>query len=378
MASSTKTYDVFVRYEPSDVVAAAEFARRLHAAGLRPWLDIWSAVPGASVADAADFATAASRCVARLIGPSCRADPAPRRLGASSTGASTPSLTVLAPDCPLRPADLPRPRTAGASFDLRGGFETGAWRALIQAIGEAAGQCVADPGRRLHPHSLHRDTIASYDRIAEKFAAQWFDHPPMAALDKLLALLPPEATILDAGCGPGHHAGHLAGRGHRVIGVDLSEGMLRVARRMVRSVPFVRMDARALTFPPRTFDAVWCAAMALHVPREGMLRLLRGFRRVLLPTGILGVNVQIGRRSEVVTCGDDLRFFEYYHQGAEVAGQIERAGFDVVASDYGETTRNTHELDLTLKWMTLYARPRAARPGWEGGGSRRGRARRGD
>jgi SAM-dependent methyltransferase len=198
--------------------------------------------------------------------------------------------------------------------------------------------------------------MQSYDRIAEKFAAQWLNHPPMDALETFVRLLGRRAAVLDAGCGPGHHAHFLSTCGHDVIGVDLSEGMLRIARRRTPRVAFARMDMQALRFPAASFDAIWCAAAAIHVPREEIVALLRGFREVLRPDGILGVNMQVGRGSEVVDYQGDRRFFEYYRDAGEITALVAKAGLTVVAVDYGETSRNTHGLDLTLKWVTAYAR----------------------
>jgi SAM-dependent methyltransferase len=43
--------------------------------------------------------------------------------------------------------------------------------------------------------------------------------------------------VLDVGCGPGRHVGHLAGRGIPAIGIDISRDALRLARR--RGAPVV-------------------------------------------------------------------------------------------------------------------------------------------
>src|SRR5262249_42846779 len=85
-----------------------------------------------------------------------------------------------------------------------------------------------------------------------------------------------------------------------------------------------------------------------------LTHVLENFLRVLTPSGTLGLNFQVGRRSELVQRGHDRRFFEYY-ESAEVAALLERVGFSVDETVYGETTRNTHELDLILKWSTIYA-----------------------
>ena len=357
MVSTGLVYDVMIDHDPSDHATADALGRRLRRSRLRPWLWSWSAVPGAPPDDEWRFAASASRIVVRIVG---RAGLAPWLDGQARRvhRASRPELVVLAPGCRLSSHELPRSLADAAILDLRS--EAGLPHpadALVAAIGSVSapgGERI--PSRRLDQATLKRDIIRSYDCIAEKFAAQWVEHPPRQALETFARLLRRGARVLDAGCGPGHHAQFLSACGADVTGVDLSEGMLRIARRRVRGLPFARMDIQSLDFPDRTFDGIWCAAAAIHVPREEVRALLHGFRRVLRPNGVLAINMQVGRASEVVDFHDDHRFFEYYRDGQEIANQVTAAGLVVETSDYGETSRNTHDADLTLKWVTVYAR----------------------
>jgi SAM-dependent methyltransferase len=73
----------------------------------------------------------------------------------------------------------------------------------------------------------------------------------------LLDLLRPGvgARVLDVGCGPGRHATLLADAGVDVVGVDIAEDFLRLARAAAPGASgFVRADARALPCAP-VFDA---------------------------------------------------------------------------------------------------------------------------
>jgi SAM-dependent methyltransferase len=70
-------------------------------------------------------------------------------------------------------------------------------------------------------------------------------------------------TVLDVGCGTGQCSIEAARKvgGGEVLGVDLSEVMLEVARRRARAagmanVSFVKGDAQVHPFAPRAFDAV--------------------------------------------------------------------------------------------------------------------------
>jgi SAM-dependent methyltransferase len=70
--------------------------------------------------------------------------------------------------------------------------------------------------------------------------------------------LEPGARILDVGCGPGRHAHALGRRGFEVVGVDISQRFIALARENTAPgvrVTFERADARALRFESE-FDAV--------------------------------------------------------------------------------------------------------------------------
>jgi SAM-dependent methyltransferase len=75
--------------------------------------------------------------------------------------------------------------------------------------------------------------------------------------------LAPGSRVLDVGCGPGRHSLALAERGIEVVGIDISERFVELARAAADSAgldaaTFVRLDARSLPF-----DAEFDAAISL-------------------------------------------------------------------------------------------------------------------
>lgn len=73
--------------------------------------------------------------------------------------------------------------------------------------------------------------------------------------------LTPGTRLLDLGCGTGRHSVELARRGCRVVGVDLSRGMLRQAQAAAQAagawVDWVQADATRFV-APMSFDAAIC------------------------------------------------------------------------------------------------------------------------
>jgi SAM-dependent methyltransferase len=83
-------------------------------------------------------------------------------------------------------------------------------------------------------------------------------------LPALLELLPPSGRrTLDLACGEGRLGRHLASLGHRVVGIDASPTMIRLAATHPDRQPALLADAAALPFGDGAFDLV-VAYMCLH------------------------------------------------------------------------------------------------------------------
>ncbi|GAA1604842.1 hypothetical protein GCM10009764_30960 [Nocardia ninae] len=104
-----------------------------------------------------------------------------------------------------------------------------------------------------------------------------------AAASALSSMLPPRSLVLDLAVGTGIVAAELAALGHRVVGIDLSDGMLRhAARRLPGRV--ARADATALPLPDASVDTV-TAVWLLHLLTDAE-PVLTEVARVLRPGGL--------------------------------------------------------------------------------------------
>jgi demethylmenaquinone methyltransferase/2-methoxy-6-polyprenyl-1,4-benzoquinol methylase len=102
--------------------------------------------------------------------------------------------------------------------------------------------------------------------------------------------LSPEERILDMCCGTGRATDALlrkAGPGSRIIGLDLSVGQLRVARRSpeLGRVAFMKADASRTPFPDSVFDKVFVTHAIHEMPRRLRLEVLSEARRILRDSG---------------------------------------------------------------------------------------------
>jgi ubiquinone/menaquinone biosynthesis C-methylase UbiE len=98
-----------------------------------------------------------------------------------------------------------------------------------------------------------------------------------------------DSKILDIATGTGKQAFAFAKRGYQVIGVDLSEAMLKVAEKKNRynNMIFQLADATSLPFPDNRFD-VSTVSFALHdMPSTIREKALREMARVTRPEGTI-------------------------------------------------------------------------------------------
>jgi ubiquinone/menaquinone biosynthesis C-methylase UbiE len=144
----------------------------------------------------------------------------------------------------------------------------------------------------------HDHLVAEFDEMAQVYDAfvRPFSGPLFSeALSVLTALLPPDARVLDAGCGAGRELVTIARRlpAGEVVGVDLSAGMVRQARGAARAAgldhtAFAQADVGAL--PPEfdgAFDLVYCCLAHHHYPDPPAAA--AAIRRALRPDGIYAI-----------------------------------------------------------------------------------------
>jgi ubiquinone/menaquinone biosynthesis C-methylase UbiE len=169
--------------------------------------------------------------------------------------------------------------------------------------------------------------------------------PPylLEAGTRLLGLLHNSGTtrpfILDLGCGAGRDTAWLEDHSAHVFGADLSRGMLNEARERVRG-PLCQLDMRFLPYQTQMFDAVWCQAALLHIPKVLVPVVLDEVTRVLKPGGLLHVSVQQGDHEGIETRAHEPeeRYYAHYHID-EFKGLIKTARFSILENGLAEARR---------------------------------------
>jgi SAM-dependent methyltransferase len=185
------------------------------------------------------------------------------------------------------------------------------------------------------------DTRISYDTVAAGYADQMRDALGAAPyLRAALSLFAEQVRtagggpVADVGCGPGHVTAHLHGLGVDAFGIDLSPGMVEVAR---RDHPGLRFEVGSMT----DLDLADGSAAGLlafwslvHMPDEAVPAVFEHFLRVLRPGGPLLIGFHVGDQARLKTegyGGRPMKVHVHRRPPERVAAWLRDAGFAVEA-----------------------------------------------
>jgi len=183
------------------------------------------------------------------------------------------------------------------------------------------------------------DTRTSYDTVAVSYAR---------LVRELLAESPHERATLasfadlvrsagggpvaDVGCGTGRITAHLHTLGVDAFGIDLSPGMIEVAR---RDHPELRFEVGSMTDLDLADDSVtglvaWYSL--IHIPDDQIGAVFAHFRRVVRPGGPLLLGFHVGDETTLKTegyGGHPMNVHVHRRQPAQMAAWLREHGFTV-------------------------------------------------
>lgn len=141
-----------------------------------------------------------------------------------------------------------------------------------------------EPTTRIHQQAGKR-YASDYGSVADQYAAVLeATLEPVAGRVVELAGAGQGMELLDVATGTGLVARQAAAKGASCVGIDISPGMVEVARALSpHTIEFRVADAAALPFERDSFDAVTCAFGLSHMP--DVPAVLAEVQRVLAPTG---------------------------------------------------------------------------------------------
>jgi SAM-dependent methyltransferase len=157
----------------------------------------------------------------------------------------------------------------------------------------------------------------------------WFRARNRLIVWALERYFPRAERLLEVGCGTGVVLEAIRGRfpAMQLVGADLSNEALRIARERVRNAHFVQLDAGQLPFR-REFDVVCAFDILEHVDQDDAV--LLGLAEATRPGG--GILVAVPQHPWLWSAADDYGGHRRRYTKAGIEGKMRGAGFTVVRS----------------------------------------------
>ena len=177
-------------------------------------------------------------------------------------------------------------------------------------------------------------TLDYYNQNAHRFSSstQSLDFAPIQ--NKFLSFLPPQAHILDFGCGSGRDTKYFLDHGYHTDAIDGSGELCRIASEYT-GVPVKQMLFQELN-AAEEYDGIWACSSILHSTYYELKDILKKLARALKKEGILYASFKYGD-------------FEGMRNG--------RYFIDLTESRLQKILQETNVLELKEKWISTDIRP---------------------
>ncbi len=186
----------------------------------------------------------------------------------------------------------------------------------------------------------HRKAIVrrAYDRVAGSWGqarrATRVRERERTWMERFLASVPPQAAVLDLGCGSGAPIlTDLISHRHRVVGVDISSEQLREARLRCPEALLVLADIGEVDFAEGSFAGIIAYDSLWHLPRHEHQRVFEGMRKWLVRGGAVLLTVAVGDGELFTELMGAPVFYDAWPEATSLA-MLQQAGFLIEGRDF--------------------------------------------
>ena len=189
-----------------------------------------------------------------------------------------------------------------------------------------------------------RDVKDFYNKTAQQWADKFYaDDEHLPVLLDFMGRLPYGSRVLDLCCGAGYDSMRLAQMGASVVGIDLCEESIAIAKERNPKIPFYVGNMLDDYSDIGHVEAIICLAGLVHLPEEQLRMAFERMAQVMAPGGVVLLMVRDGegridRMSDVVVDGEEYDRSFYAHTLEELTKHSEGLlVFDRVIGDSEES-----------------------------------------
>jgi cyclopropane fatty-acyl-phospholipid synthase-like methyltransferase len=189
-----------------------------------------------------------------------------------------------------------------------------------------------------------------YNQIAEGYLQTRDQFKNLKYLEKFVKLLKPNSKILDLGCGAGKPIDEfLVKKGFKVIGLDISEKQIELAKKNVPEGEFYLKDISLLKKEEYQIDAIVSFYAIFHISRESHFELFKKINSFLPKGGLILVTMGSSEWEGIENDFHGTKM-SWSHYGQEKNREIiEKADFEILLDEIDTSGGEKHQIIIAKK-----------------------------
>ena len=197
---------------------------------------------------------------------------------------------------------------------------------------------------------LKTQTIDTYNESAEALAKKFNDQGARTEdIEFVFSKYEKQNPfVVEIGCGNGRDAEEILKHTNNYLGIDVSFGLLQIAKQQVPQAQFKQADIEALQFPP-SVDIIFAFASLIHVNKESFKAILGRIHSSLSQNGLVFISLKHSDSYIQVTKDDEFGTRTYWHYSEQDIREI--------APDFSFEYVNIHEIRGQV-WMEILLKKR--------------------
>ena len=175
-----------------------------------------------------------------------------------------------------------------------------------------------------------------YNDTANEWANKWYtDETMLPLLKKFISLYKTKPKILDAGCGAGYESMRLYNLGVEVVGIDISEESINIAKNNNPNCKFELLNCLELNESLGSFDGIMAIALIVHIENKNLNIVFKNFKKIIKINGYVFIAFVEGigfseKRSYLEINGEKYNRSFYLHPINEIIEIANIFGFKYV------------------------------------------------
>ena len=193
-------------------------------------------------------------------------------------------------------------------------------------------------------------TEKTYDKASTGYAGKFEElGTRITDVDRAFAMVNKENPfVVEIGCGGGREAKYILTKTDKYLGIDISTGMLAIARKNVPEGKFIKADVESYEFSEKA-DVIFAFASLLHTGKETLVVVFQRMYEALNEGGIVYVSLKRKEEYSQAIVQDEYGPRQFYYYTRDVLKEVAGVGFQEVFYEEQERAESWFTIILQKK-----------------------------